>query len=475
MSTALTVVQDETGFSQSQIDIIRSQVAPQGTSNDELRLFLMYCQRSGLDPFSRQIYLSERGSMVDGKWTITRKPETTIDGFRLIAERTGQYAGQLGPFWCGKDGQWVDVWLEDSPPSAARVGVLRNDFKEPLYGIALWKEYAQKKKDGSMTSMWANKGVLMLAKCAESIALRRAFPRELSGMYTGDEMSQASNGHDSEVPQAPAKSHYGDSGSAEQAADVAKERIASLGGNPELVQPKAPKATRTKKSTVDEPKRDVPKPDAEKLRLITAFQDIKKALHGYDVTDAVYYQTLESHGARHCDEFDTETARQVYRKLQSSLIGLKSAAAHRTEIQDIRDAVEHDVFWRVLNGLGIEDDDTLDGTSGDALYRVLEALREVIAKPAAVQATGPDKSDWLPGNVNLAEPAYMKEVRTVAAQMAAAKGAGRFRDIMGENGAESLEDVPNAASALLIVQQAKQWLVDHPNKPTFGVPPKGAA
>lgn len=175
-----------------QVEVVRRAVCI-GATDFELEFFLATCKRVGLDPFARQIWfikrpqkqLDARGNEV---WTDVGRPETSIDGYRTIAERTGQYEGQAPMQWCDAKGKWSDVWLDENPPHAAKATVFRAGFREALTNVALFREFCPVFKNGKSPEMWKKMAANQIAKCAEAGAFRRAFPRDLSGLITDTEI-----------------------------------------------------------------------------------------------------------------------------------------------------------------------------------------------------------------------------------------------------------------------------------------------
>jgi phage recombination protein Bet len=158
-----------------------------GASDDELELFFMVCKRTGLDPFMKQIYPVPRWDKNANRNVMTM--QTSIDGFRLIAERTGRYCPGREPMHNYDENKRI-------VSATAYVKKLTSDGTwHEVAATAYYQEYVQKGKEGNPSKFWAQMPHLMIAKCAEALALRRAFPAELSGIYTKDEMNQAENEH----------------------------------------------------------------------------------------------------------------------------------------------------------------------------------------------------------------------------------------------------------------------------------------
>lgn len=173
-------------FTQEQINLIRSQIAPKAT-NDELKLFLYHAQRTGLDPLARQIYAIHRNAKDGDKWVQKMSIQTSIDGFRVIAERSGVYAGQDEP-------EFDEDIAGTIRKATVKVYKWKGDTRYlAAVGVAYWAEYCQTDKEGRPMGLWGKMPHTMLAKVAEALALRKAFPQDLSGLYTGDEMEQTAN------------------------------------------------------------------------------------------------------------------------------------------------------------------------------------------------------------------------------------------------------------------------------------------
>lgn len=188
-------------FTPQQIALVKRTICKpkrRPATADELALFIGQAKRTGLDPFAKQIYAVFRWSSQDNAEVMSI--QTGIDGFRVIAERTGSYLGQEGPFWCGPDGVWREIWTDTTAPVAAKVLVKKviagNIATTPA--VAHTSEYMPT-KNGKPMGLWKQGPAFMIAKCAEALALRKAFPNDLGGLYVKEEMDRA----DADAPAVP--------------------------------------------------------------------------------------------------------------------------------------------------------------------------------------------------------------------------------------------------------------------------------
>jgi phage recombination protein Bet len=171
-------------FTEEQKQLIRDTFA-NGASDAEFSVLLEVARARRLNPLLRQIHFVQRWD--SEKHRMVWATQVSIDGLRAVAERTGLYQGQDEPEF---------VENPDGTLKLCKVRVWRKDWPRPAVGVAYWSEYVQTTRDKQTgktrpTAMWARMPHVMLAKCGEALALRKAFPEDMAGLYTTDEMSQA--------------------------------------------------------------------------------------------------------------------------------------------------------------------------------------------------------------------------------------------------------------------------------------------
>lgn len=178
-------------FTEEQKQLIRDSFA-NGASDAEFAVLLEVARARRLNPLLRQIHFVQRWD--SEKHRMVWASQVSIDGLRALAERTGLYQGQDEP-------EFVDN--PDGTLKLCKVRVYRKDWPRPAVGVAYWNEYVQTTRDKQTgktrpTAMWARMPHIMLAKCSEALALRKAFPEDMAGLYTTDEMGQSQ--HESSLP-----------------------------------------------------------------------------------------------------------------------------------------------------------------------------------------------------------------------------------------------------------------------------------
>jgi phage recombination protein Bet len=194
MTTALAIRDDQEAWNDQQLAALFQMGVSDQISQAELALYFHECRRRRLDPFARQIVCIGRYDKRAGRDVY--RAQTTIDGFRVIARRAADEAGidysYEDTIWFGPDGGKHEVWLGDGPPAAAKVVVVRNGHR--FDATARFTSYVQTYRDGNPQGQWASMPDHMIAKCSEALALRKAFPEDLGGLYTDDEIGQAADG-----------------------------------------------------------------------------------------------------------------------------------------------------------------------------------------------------------------------------------------------------------------------------------------
>lgn len=206
----------------SRLSTVRNALAPD-LNDQELHLFALVAARAGLDPFAKQLYAVKR----NGRVTF----QTGIDGYRSTAARTGDYDGsdepEFGP-------------LIDKPyphPEWARVTVYRlraDGSRRPQPATAWWDEFYP---GAGQDHMWRKMPRNQLAKCAEALALRKAFPYVLADLYITEEMEQAGDSENVALVEAAAQPVAKDRVAARRAALEAPAGVFDNTADPIIVEP----------------------------------------------------------------------------------------------------------------------------------------------------------------------------------------------------------------------------------------------
>ncbi|SHP52930.1 recombinase RecT [Mycobacteroides abscessus] len=212
LGTELAINTGQIGFTDAQRAALR-QLGIEDATDGDLAVFFHVCQTTGLDPFRKEIYMIGRNTKLTewldngegGRRKVERYVtkytiQTGIDGFRRkvreYAHRNGDTLAVEGPFYCGDDGEWKEVWPGKTPPVAAKFTVIRNG--EPFTAVAHFDEFVQtnnlyegtgqgrKVVGQEPNSMWAKMPRNQIGKCAEAAACRRAYPNEFAGLILTD-------------------------------------------------------------------------------------------------------------------------------------------------------------------------------------------------------------------------------------------------------------------------------------------------
>ncbi|MGV9666965.1 recombinase RecT [Nocardia niigatensis] len=209
-----------------------AQLGVQDAPEGDLRVFFHRCQRTQLDPFAKQIYMIGRNTKVTqwvngrqtDRWEMKYTIQTGIEGYRVLGNRkaaeNGDDLDHDEVLWCGLDGQWIDMWLDDQKPPHAAKYVIRKNGK-PFVAKVLYTETVQTQSNGEPNSTWKKRPAGQLSKCAEALAWRMAYPQDFAGLELADAVVIEPDG-------TPSPTRV----SSERVAPTAAEIIAAPASNP---------------------------------------------------------------------------------------------------------------------------------------------------------------------------------------------------------------------------------------------------
>lgn len=161
-----------------QVELLKRTVA-KGTTDDEFQLFLWVAKKHKLDPMTRQLHCVKRWSSAEGRELMAI--QIGIDGYRTMAARSHNDYGSIDEPEFEYDDKGALL--------LARVRIWKKGHEHPTVAVAFWSEYAPDLAK-PQSFMWRKMPKGQLAKCAESLALRKAYP-DLADIYTDEEMAQA--------------------------------------------------------------------------------------------------------------------------------------------------------------------------------------------------------------------------------------------------------------------------------------------
>lgn len=247
------------GWTDDQRAVLRAMGLEHADEGD-LKLFHHYAQRTGLDPFTRQVYMVGRNTEItvrevnpdtgnerDVKRRVTKFTiQVGIDGWRVLgnraAHRDGVRVGHKAPLYAGRDGVWSSIWTAEGPPVACEYTLTANGVE--VTAVCYYAEYVQFAGSGEPNSMWKKMPLNQLAKCTEALAWRKAFPADFAGLVLED-AAQAEVIDGTVVDEAPAKAAPRKAKGAERNRERA-HRAAEQQAEPEHTEPRRPAEDRLK-------------------------------------------------------------------------------------------------------------------------------------------------------------------------------------------------------------------------------------